>query len=553
MNRLPLANGRGRFEATEETSGGSGAAGPAPLAGATPPREHVLVRSCIQLVRTPGVWQVAVAALLLILPAALYWDTIFHRYGFRDDYAVLRLTHDEPGRVFQVSAAHARPLYGALLEQSFARLRSIDDLKWLRLLSAVLVGGVALATYRLIRAAKWDRATAALLAALIVTLPGAQLLVSWAVAWPLSVGLLLALGAFACAEKAFGDRAAPLRHGFWAAAVALTLASALTYRVNTLFYFVPVAAALWPRRRWAPRSAFRWLTRHFATVALGVGAAFVMMRIAFANGWASTTTQLAGLEHEWADKFSWFILEPLQNAFALIVLNDDDGSRLAYRTAALVAVVVFASAIRQGQTRGWWHGVWWLAALAMLLVASFSLNLVVADRWAAYRALLPLTAVVGVFVGLSLLTLGGRAPARCTLAGLALVGAWLAQRQTFDLIARPQRLELGLIEKAAERIVLEGRPSVFVITPGEFDRVSPRSFRDEFGSSSTDSNWTPEEMLKLVLAERAGGLHTLRRISQHYTYASGRKLPASEHFDYVIDLRRLRIFRESKRMAVIGR
>lgn len=552
MNRLPLASGRGRFEAAGKPSGGAGASSASPPAGELPPREHVLARSCIRIIRTPVFWRIAALGLLL-LPAVLYWDTLVHRYGFRDDYSVLRLTHDEPGRVFQVAAAHARPIYGALLEHSFARLRDIDDLKWLRLISAVFVGGIALAMYQILRSAKWDRALAVLVAALIIVLPGTQLMVSWAVAWPLSVGVLLVLAAFACAEKAFGDRAAPPRYGFWAAAVMLILASALIYRINTLFYFVPVAAALWPRRRWAARSATRWFARHLATAALGLAAAFASMEIAFATGWAPATAPSVGLEHQWADKFSWFILEPLQNAFALIALNDDNGSRLAYRTAALVALLVLAGVLRQGQTRGWRHGLRWLGALALLLVASFSLNLVVADRWAAYRALLPLTAVVSVFLALSLVTLGGRTLARCGLAGLVLVGAWLAQRQTFDLIARPQRIELGLIEKTAERIVLASRPSVFVITPGDFDRVSQRSFRDEFGSLSTDANWMPEEILKLVLAERAGGLHTLRQVSQHYTFASGRKLPASQRFDYVIDLRRLRIFREPVRMAVVGR
>jgi len=101
-----------------------------------------------------------------------------------------------------------------LLERSFARLRGIDDLKWLRLASALLLGAVAAATFRLLCAAKWDRTMTALVAAILVVLPGAQLLVSWTVGWPINVALLLALAAFACAERAFGANAAEARLSF---------------------------------------------------------------------------------------------------------------------------------------------------------------------------------------------------------------------------------------------------------------------------------------------------------------------------------------------------
>src|SRR4051794_30751748 len=113
-----------------------------------------------------------IVPLLLLLPTTIYWSTIFHRYGFRDDYAILRESLDEPGKVTRVATMQARPIYGAVLERSFGMLRGIDDLKWLRLLSAILLGGVAVATFATLRGAKWDRLTAALVAAFLVVLPG---------------------------------------------------------------------------------------------------------------------------------------------------------------------------------------------------------------------------------------------------------------------------------------------------------------------------------------------------------------------------------------------
>src|SRR4051812_7715125 len=93
--------------------------------------------------------RVVVPLLLLVLPTAIYWNTIFSRYGFRDDYAILRESHEEPGKVTMVCAMQARPLDGVLLENSFSRVTGIDGLRWLRLLSAVLLGTVSAACFRI--------------------------------------------------------------------------------------------------------------------------------------------------------------------------------------------------------------------------------------------------------------------------------------------------------------------------------------------------------------------------------------------------------------------
>jgi hypothetical protein len=482
-------------------------------------------------------WIIGIA--LFLLPAALYWTTLVHRYGFRDDYSMLRESHEEPGKVTRMCAMQARPIYGVVLEHSLARLDGIDDLAKLRVLAAGLLGAVAAATFFLLCAAKWDLVAAALVAALITVMPGSQLLVGWTVGWPRTLALLLALAAFACGERAFGDARQPRRYSWWAAAVLLVTAGALTYQPDALFYFVPVAAALWPRRRWTVRTAFEWLVRHTVTVMVGLAAAFTVMMVSFATGRVPISSRVA-LEHDWPAKILWFVSNPLQNALSTIVLNDDDGSRFAHRAALLATIVLLTGVARVWQTRGWQRALWWLGALAALLVLSFSVNLVVDDRWPVYRVMLPMTGVILVSLAITLFTLSGRRIARLTLGLLLLTGGWLARQQAFALIAWPQGVELTLLERGAAKIPLAGDPSVFVITPTPFDHVASRTFSDEFGSLSTDSDWVPKEMLKLVMHEQHPGIPD---IASRYRYDCGRALPASGHFDVVIDLRRVRDFR----------
>ena len=71
-------------------------------------------------------WMIAV--LLLLLPLLIYSSTIFSRFGFRDDYSILREANEEPGKVIKLCSSHARPLYGLMLESSFSHLDDIDDL-----------------------------------------------------------------------------------------------------------------------------------------------------------------------------------------------------------------------------------------------------------------------------------------------------------------------------------------------------------------------------------------------------------------------------------------
>ena len=45
--------------------------------------------------------RVVIPLALVLLPLLVYGNTIFHRYGFRDDYAIIREAREEPGTVLR--------------------------------------------------------------------------------------------------------------------------------------------------------------------------------------------------------------------------------------------------------------------------------------------------------------------------------------------------------------------------------------------------------------------------------------------------------------------
>ena len=48
---------------------------------------------------------------LILAPLAVYWQTVFEDFGFRDDYAHLRESREEPGKIVKFTASQGRPLW----------------------------------------------------------------------------------------------------------------------------------------------------------------------------------------------------------------------------------------------------------------------------------------------------------------------------------------------------------------------------------------------------------------------------------------------------------
>ncbi|MGH6630670.1 MAG: hypothetical protein ACREB3_13145, partial [Burkholderiales bacterium] len=120
----------------------------------------------------------------MVTPLLTYWSAIFSTYGIRDDYAHIRVAREEPGELIESASARGRVLNGALLDTSFAKIDTVDELVWLKLggLGLLLLAG--LATWRQLDNAGWQEVDAAAVGLGVILLPAAQVIVSWAIMWP---------------------------------------------------------------------------------------------------------------------------------------------------------------------------------------------------------------------------------------------------------------------------------------------------------------------------------------------------------------------------------
>jgi hypothetical protein len=487
-------------------------------------------------------------AILFLVPFVTYWPATFHDYGLRDDYSNLREAHEEPGKIVQFCASHARPIYGWLLQSTYGQAGSVQNLQWMRCLASLLLGAISLVMFRGLRALGWSFNASLCVAMLLALVPSSQVIAAWAVGWPYAAAALLPIGGFFAAEGALavGLRAGARRAvGQWMVAAGFMVVSALIYQSSTLFYVVPLAGALIAQRQRGLAQTARWVGVHVVFVIATLGLAYCTMTALYSAGIFVKSGRIA-FEHAWGEKIGWFLQEALPNALSPFVLNDNNHRDFALYcgSAVLVGLILLAGAYVEWKRYGRSRGLVWLAGLLALPVFAFAVNLVASERYATYRTILAMTAVLLCFFVASVraLTERWKASNRRLLATLFVAVAFFsAQHHVYALIAVPQGNEWQLILAGAKHVRLERnkRPRIFAIASTPADISTATIYHDEFGSLSSNSEWVPREMFKRAMHD----LHPeIANIDARYDFATGPKLPADQRFDVIIDMRRLRHF-----------
>ena len=503
-------------------------------------------------VRTLGVRALLVTGVLFLIPVLAYWPATFHDYGLRDDYSNLREAHEEIGKVVAFCASHARPIYGWLLQATFGATSSVQNLQWLRFVASLLLGGLSLVSYRGLRYLGWSFNSSLCFAILLALVPSAQVIAGWAVGWPYAFAALLSFGSFVAVDGAFevysqGETGRAALQ--WLVALGLLLVSALIYQSSAMFYVVPLAAAVIAQRRRNVTQTVRWSALHLGFVAAALGLAYGVMSALYAAHVFVKSTRIA-FEHHWGEKIAWFLQEPLPNALSLFVLNDNNrrDHMLYLGCAILVGLVLIAGVLMEWRRYGRSRGIIWLTALVTLPTFAFAVSLIASERYATYRTILAMTAVLLCFLVASVDALTHRwtNTSRHLLAGLTLAAAYFtAQHHAYALIAVPQGNEWGLIMQGAKEVRIDNSrpdarpPRIFAIASSPQDLSTATIYHDEFGSLSSNSEWVPREMFKRAMHD----LHPdVANLESRYSFATGPKLPSDQSYDVIIDLHRLRRF-----------
>ena len=485
--------------------------------------------------------------LLVIVPFLVYCPAILRDYGMRDDYAMLRETKEEPGKVARFVTAQGRPFFGAMLESSYSRIDSVDELKFFRLVSVGMLALLGIILWRHLDTNGWPQGDALALALAITLLPAAQITVGWALGWPLVCSLILSVAGFLAVETELAKGGLKRGMGVIGGIIIYMLAT-LIYQPNALFAVVMIAATVLPRiRTRTRRELIRWFAWHLAILFVALILSFLFLKLIFSGGGVQESSRIVFETHPFSKLFFLFA-HLLPNALALFALRCDYYTGAIFFWLSVVAVVAFISWIapnEQENDGGSERLKWWLC-LAVLPWVAMGINIIAAERSTGYRTLFPLSGlvVVVVFACLRRLPLDKEIEPRIrygAMGSILLLAAILAGWNTSELIAKPQAREWNIVREAVLKARFTEKPRFYLIQPSIEDRSTNLMHGDEFGSMSTNSEWVPQEMFKAVLRIRFP-----RGVPKGYKYefAQGPQEPAAGTYDVLIDMRELRRWRE---------
>lgn len=487
---------------------------------------------------------------LFLVPLVTYWPSTFHEYGLRDDYSNLREAHEEPGVVVKFCASTARPIYGWLLQATYGQTNSVHGLQWMRFIASVLLGAMSLVMFRALRSLGWAFNSSLFFAVLLTLVPSAQVIAGWAIGWPYAATALLAIAGFFTVESALsvGTSAGIGRAlGQWSLGLLVMAITGLIYQPSALYYVVPLSGALIAQRQRNLAQSIRWLSIHLGFVIVSLGLAYCTMSVLYASGMFGKSERVA-FEYHWGEKALWFFQEALPNALSLFVLNDNNyrDRDWYWLCAGVVGALLLAGVFLEWRRHGPTRGILWALGLCILPVFALSVSLVASERYATYRTILAMTAVLLCFAVASLRAVTqtwGTSGRRLLAAAILGIAFFTAQHHVYALIAVPQGNEWQLISRGAKQVRLGGaaRPHVFIIAPAPTDISTASIYHDEFGSLSSNSEWVPKEMFKRAMHDLHPGVANLdAQYDLDVGYQlNGYKLPSS-HYDAVVDMRRLR-------------
>ncbi len=475
--------------------------------------------------------------LLLLLPLFLYASGIIERYGLRDDYSTLREARESGDIIFQVNASHGRPVYGWLLEYSFAMLDGINGLPWARLVSALLVGLLAwLTAWTLEVQLGWNKMSAWSVGGWLALLPATQIYIHWAICWPIALAAVLGVLAFILAQWGYKQTSRIKRALAAVGAFSLLLLALLDYQPNALLFVMFIAAGWITRLAEPNRTKVRWAAWHLGLVLLALTTAYVASQSMFALSSVERSPRFS-VETNFLNKLEWSAAQPLQNALALEVLADDTGRTEPWHQLAATATgaTIIAFGLFARRKHGWSAaGNWWAGFLAFALLA-YAVSFVAAERWATYRTLLPLSGVVIVYLVHAVsTTLGPRRRTSALLCAIVGCAALLAHHESHEFLAEEQESELARLETASHKVNPETMTRVTLLLPHSENPTEPLHYLDEYGSLSMDADWCAKEMLLLLLHEQHPAEN--RAIAQLKVTATSDQ-PAPGSYDVLLDLR----------------
>lgn len=432
-----------------------------------------------------GAWRPASEAGLLLPAILLFYLLVYSaafttHYAVTDDYLFLEAVrlHDRAA-IVPLLLEGGRPLL-AIIALGLARLvQGIGDLAWARAFGVLGIGAFAAMIFYVFRRERQPLWLALAAAFTVGLLPAFQVFAAWAVCAPYPYAAALGGAAFLILSGA-DERGMIVARTL--GAIALLFAALAIYQPSAMAFWC--FAAIWSLSRnqfWNGRIVVAAVVVFCCAMLLD----FAASKLLPAALGLTTGLSRTALTHSPWHKLVWFVHEPLVNSASLFAITPSVPLSLTVCGAIVLgALVTYRSQVPAR-----------LLVLALLLVAAYVPNLVVAEDWASYRTTPALAAVILITVLILVVgPVGGwlrkRAAAPALLPLLIAPLALSAAANVTQTYSAPSSAEYLLLRealvRALDRIPVGSNPVTVCIVPARWQStLSPISRYDEFGVASS--------------------------------------------------------------------
>lgn len=504
---------------------------------------------------------VAVFGGILLALSFVYLPALQAYYAYHDDFylwAWSRKTFSSFPVYNFLKINCGRPLGAVLLCTYGLLIETVSDANLVRFLTVVNISITGLILYIWLRRHSLNAMHSFLLILSVFALPAYQLIVGWASSAPAATALWPAALAAILAFEAFGraGRRKLVAGLFVALALALLLASLLTYQPSAMIYWVMLAAFLLV----ADLEAFRARRRCFyGSVLVGLAAIGIYgAGIRFApflkdtSGVHSVYTT-AAISTDVVGKLQWFIREPLLNSLNLWSILPSTAM------AVIVAMFILAGglfgllwAIRHAmRAQSDYRSLLGAAekgglVLAMLLL-SYMPSLVARSNRGAYRTLVALSPLVVFLLYGALWKWSLLVPIRfrnavvtAVLLAAGVFAGYQAHYTVMNHIVFPHTVEFMYVKTALGQADLSKVETVHIIRPdGPLFWNGPPRY-DEFGGDTT-SFWQDIPWIVKCAMNELGMLYYWDR-GLKVTNSAKSEFSGADDRTLVIDMTRLQGF-----------
>ncbi len=455
-----------------------------------------------------------ILSLFLIFFSSLYSSVLTTDYAFLDDYQAL--VEGPQGHPTRRSMREGRPLQALGLYLYLQTAKEIEDLRCARFAGILGISLLAWSVFYLLVREGWKRFPSVCVGVFMCTTLPFQVYAAWGTIANQPFAALASGGALLLSDRAFQAPRRHLKLLLTAGAILLLLLALTSFQPAAMFFWVFAAVVLLK-----PQTPLHDMLRRFgwysmiASVGLLLG--FVIYQL---NSVLDPDLILrAGLVHNLPLKTAWFFIEALPNALLFSFLSParwllsegNDPLTFSYRIMDICLAWIIFLIIVRGLVL-YFHGtrkdrLWKCGIALVLLLFSYTPNLVVAENWATYRSLSSLTSVLVVLMCLAL-----RGYVRCLrcrlfpgclnmIGGCVTVGgAILAAYHVHTYFVVPQSQELAVMRDELMRKPLSQVDGIYVIGSKKGNTLAPLQ-RYEFGLPSSSDTVTARDMALLLIRE----------------------------------------------------